>query len=182
MFKQLLLVCSFCLLLSNVNAYDTTNDYCNDCIIVIDTIKYYFEQNYTIAELDKLISMGCAYLGPGFSQICDFVADYGIRYLIKLINSLDSKGVCEFIYICPSRTRDIKCAVCKFTTLQILNYIEDDHTDEEIKKFITNICENAIYKYSDICISILDFGLDEFITFIKEYANADYICEFVKIC
>jgi len=177
----------FLLLICNFSYGQSTNDikeynYCDGCIMIIDTIKYYLNQNYTINEIERIINIGCGYLGPGYSMICDYVVDYGIKFIIKYIQNLDSKQTCEYIYICNSKTRDIKCSYCKFIISELINYINNNHNIDEIKKFIISICNNTTYKYSNVCINILNYELDEFIEFLKLANNPEYICKFIQLC
>ena len=179
-FSKLLLFCSL-FILTNISFANTNYDFCDGCINVIDTIKYYINQNYTINEIENIIDVGCTYLGPGYSQICSYITKYGVHYLINLIKSLSSLEVCEYIYICQSNIiNNSSCSLCKFITSQIINYIENNNDLNEIKHFIINICNN-FYKNEKICLNILNYDLDEFIKLIKYYKN-DGICKFMLLC
>ena len=138
-------------------------DYCQGCETVVETIKYYAEQNYTKQEIAVLVGEACDLLGPGYSQICTFVADYGVDMVLKLLAKMDPHEVCVKIWICKDTLGDGKCHLCKFVVDQIMNYVESGATEEEVKKFITMICNKAGSKYAPVCNSLLDMGWDELI-------------------
>ena len=155
-------------------------DYCQGCETVVETIKYYAEQNYTKQEIDMLVKEACDLLGPGYSQICTFVADYGVDMVLKLLAKMEPHEVCVKIWMCKELS-DGKCSVCKFVVDQIMNYIESGATEEQVKKFITRICNTAGSKYEPVCEKLLDMGWDELIQYLKTL-TAEELCQYITLC
>ena len=155
-------------------------DYCQGCETVVETIKYYAEQNYTKQEIDMLVKEACDLLGPGYSQICTFVADYGVDMVLKLLAKMEPHEVCVKIWMCKELS-DGKCSVCKFVVDQIMNYIESGATEEQVKKFITRICNTAGSKYEPVCEKLLDMGWDELIEYLKTLTSDD-LCQYMTLC
>ena len=156
-------------------------DYCQGCETVVETIKYYAEQNYTKQEIVALVDEACSLLGPGYSQICTFVADYGVDMVLKLLAKMEPHEVCVKIWICKDTLGDGKCSICKFVVDQIMNYVESGHTEEEIKKFITMLCSKAGSKYEPVCTSLLDMGWEELIEYLKTL-SAEELCGYISLC
>lgn len=156
-------------------------DYCQGCETVVETIKYYAEQNYTKQEITTLVNEACSLLGPGYSQICTFAADYGVDMILKLLAKMEPHEVCVKIWICKNNLDNGKCSICKFIVDQIINYVESGHTEEEVKKFITMICNKAGTKYASVCSKFLDMGWEELIKYLKTF-SAEELCGYMKIC
>lgn len=157
-------------------------DYCQGCETVVETVKYYVEQNYTKQEIIVLVDEACQLLGPGYSQICTFVADYGVDMILKLLAKMEPHDVCVKIWMCKEDIlKNGKCSVCKFAVDQIIHYVESGATEGEIKKFITMLCAKAGSKYSHVCSSLLDMGWDELIQYLKTL-SAGELCEYMKLC
>ena len=155
-------------------------DYCQGCETVVETIKYYAEQNYTKQEIDMLVKEACDLLGPGYSQICTFVADYGVDMVLKLLAKMEPHEVCVKIWMCKE-LGDGKCSVCKFVIDQIMNLIESGATEEQVKKFITRICNTAGSRYEPVCEKLLDMGWDELIQYLKTL-TAEELCQYMTLC
>ena len=161
---------------------ETNIDFCSSCVTVVDTIKYYSSQNYTYTEIEKIITEGCSYLGPGYSQICNYIASYGAKYIIDFAKSLNSTSVCQKIKLCPTALDNAKCSYCKFIISQIETFILDDHTIDEIYKFINKLCNDKVHKYTTTCINILDYGLNNLVKLIKAKYSPDYVCVLLRAC
>ena len=157
-------------------------DYCEGCETVVETIKYYADNNYTKQEIRVLVDEACGLLGPGYSQICTFVADYGVDMVLKLLSKMEPHEVCVKIWMCSSAEIDNgKCSLCKFVVDQIINYVESGHTEAEVKKFITLLCDKAGTKYGPVCSELLDLGWDELMEYLKTL-TADDLCQYMTLC
>jgi len=157
------------------------NDVCSGCETVVETIKYYAEQNYTKQEIKVVVEEACSMLGPGYSQICTFVSDYGVDMVLKLLAKMEPHEVCVKIWMCSEKLDNGKCSLCKFVVDQIMNYVESGHTEEEVKKFITMLCNKAGTKYAPVCTNLLDMGWDELIQYLKTL-TAGELCEYITLC
>ena len=157
------------------------NDVCSGCETVVETIKYYAEQNYTKQEIKVVVEEACSMLGPGYSQICTFVADYGVDMVLRLLAKMEPHDVCVKIWMCSDEFSDAKCSLCKFVIDQIMNYVESGATEEEVKKFITMLCDKAGSKYAPVCSEILDMGWGELIQYLKTL-SAEELCGYISLC
>lgn len=156
-------------------------DVCQGCETVVETIKYYVEENYTKQEIKVLVDEACNLLGPGYSQICTFVADYGVDMVLKLLEKMEPHNVCVKIWMCSKELGNGKCSLCKFVIDQVIHYVESGHTVEEIKRFITVICNKAGTKYAPVCTNLLDMGWDELMQYLKTL-TAGELCEYMTLC
>ena len=157
------------------------NDVCHGCETVVETIKYYAEQNYTKQEITVLVDEACGLLGPGYSQICTFVADYGVDMVLKLLAKMEPHEVCVKIWMCSEKLGDGKCSLCKFVVDQIMSYVESGATEEEVKKFITMLCNKAGTKYAPVCSILLDMGWEELMEYLKTLTSEE-LCEYMTLC
>lgn len=167
----------------SLNTEEKNIDFCDGCKTFINTVKYYADQNYTYNEIEQFVMAACSYLGPGYSHICDFVAMYGVKALINWTKTMNPEEVCHMVRLCSiNKFNNEKCSLCKFITSQIITYITEGHTVNEIKKFIVKLCNNMMYKRSQVCINIIDYGLDELIEFLKSGMSEKKICDMIKLC
>lgn len=157
-------------------------DFCSGCMDVVKMISYYAEQNYTYMAIEKIVVGACSTLGPGYSSVCKFVADYGVKAILNKLKTMDPAKVCQSLRICVKIQNSAKCSVCKIVISQLVDYVTQGHTVEEIKKFVKKICGSKLYVGSNICTTIVEIGIDKLIEFIRTAHSSQEVCTWLKLC
>jgi len=76
----------------------------------------------------------------------------------------------------------IECDLCHFIVGEVTNYLEQNKTQTFIIKEIVRVCSTELFKdYAQVCESIIEFGVQEFILFIQTEETPTNVCGPLKL-
>jgi len=160
-----------------------TNDVkCTACTTVVELVDHWLDEGKTVDEIKKLITQACSYLGPKYADICTTLLDGELEQIIKYIETMEPKEVCQKIKLCPADANgETGCTVCKFIVDAIENYIEDPHTEQQIVNLLDRLCK-MFPKYEAVCDQLVAYGIMELVELIKQKGDAEEVCKIIKLC
>jgi uncharacterized protein YqeY len=156
---------------------------CNACEAVITVVDKYLDEGKTHEEIKKLVETICAYTGPSYAEICTALLDGELESIIKMIESMTPKQVCQKIKLCPAeiKANAVECQVCKIVVDAIEQYIETPKTEQQIINLLDKLC--AMFpKYESVCDQLVAYGIMELVELIKQHGDATVVCQKIKLC
>jgi len=155
---------------------------CTACETVISLVDHWLDEGKTHEEIKKLVAQVCSYVGPKYADICSALLDGELEQIIKYIETMEPKQVCETIKLCPAEFKDnTGCSVCKFIVDALENYIEDPHSEQQIVNLLDRLCK-MFPKYESVCDQLVAYGVMELVELIKQKGDPQEVCQIIKLC
>lgn len=89
--------------------------------------------------------------------------------------------VCTKLGICEApKLGAVQCDVCKFAIDLVEAFITDETTDEQIEKFLNNLCIKM--HFGELCEKLVDAGFEEMIKVIREKLGGEVVCKIIHLC
>lgn len=164
-------------------AAETNDVKCPVCKTVITLVDNWLDEGKTHEQIKKLVTQLCSYVGPSYADICSALLDGELEQIIKYIESMEPKQVCQKIKLCPVEltANAMACSVCKYIVDALENFVEDPHTEQQIVNLLDRLCK-MFPKYEAVCDQLVAYGVMELVELIKQKAGAEKVCHLVKLC
>jgi saposin len=184
--RFLAVVFALCVVLSASKPVAAQN--CALCEYVIQAVEGWVEQNSTVSEIETYLNKLCT-LVPGFSSVCDAIANEGIEEVIALIQQYgNAQAVCTQLGVCTSAKTAPKpavsgtdCAICETVISSIESWIASSQTQAEMVVSLDKLCQ-YVPGFSVTCDAIVEAGLPTVISWINTYENSTVVCEQLHVC
>ena len=163
---------------------DQTNDAkCPICKTVITLVDNWLDEGKTHEQIKKLVTQLCSYVGPSYADICSALLDGELEQVIKYIETMEPKQVCQKIKMCPVEisANGMMCSVCKYVIDALENFVQDPHTEQQVVNFLDRLCK-MFPKYEAVCDQLVAYGIKELIALIKQKGDSSVVCKTVKLC
>eukprot|EP01117_Protostelium_nocturnum_P002505 TRINITY_DN1321_c0_g1_i5.p1 TRINITY_DN1321_c0_g1~~TRINITY_DN1321_c0_g1_i5.p1 ORF type:complete len:284 (-),score=74.27 TRINITY_DN1321_c0_g1_i5:169-1020(-) len=165
---------------------------CAECKLVIGAVEGYLESNSTVAEITADLEKACSQM-PEFSFFCDELVDYGIPYILQLLeNSESTDTVCQQLGFCSSKKpqklianvkvgESLQCEGCEYLVGAIESWVESKVSAKTIEKRLDTVCE-LIPGFASICEQYVKMGVPKLIAYIEQAENSTVVCQQLKVC
>ena len=157
-----------------------------------------------ITAIEKALLGVCSQLGDNqFGKICNTVVlVYGHELLNALITYETPVRVCtDQLPLCPknstveapvatpvveapkaeAKAGDAECEICKYAVGQIENFINSNHSQQEIQKKLNQLCSNIPSVFTQTCLSIARM-VPYIIKKLEDHNSPSQICSGLHLC
>ena len=156
---------------------------CVACETVVTLVDNWLDQGKTHDEIKRLVSQLCSYVGPSYADICTALLDGELEQIIKYIETMEPKKVCQMIKLCPVGLTNsaVTCSVCKVVVDALEMFVEDPRTEQQIINMLDRLCK-MFPKYESVCDQLVAYGVMEVVELIKQYGDSEKVCTIIKLC
>ncbi|XP_028967063.1 uncharacterized protein LOC100907708 [Galendromus occidentalis] len=117
------------------------------------------------------------------------VESYGSLIIHLLVNRMDPEQICPEIRLCKTaratkpvaQGSDPVCDQCQHIAGYVVASLNDDRTEENIKKVLDKTCEMVPVDYGS-CKQLINDNIDRLVQILRQEVTADEICEALKMC
>ncbi|KAJ5072527.1 hypothetical protein M0811_01542 [Anaeramoeba ignava] len=185
-FSLILLLVATTLAHGNLKDQPPAGIQCTACEEVMKLVENFMENPKTEDEIEKFLEDVCNMLPSFLSGPCDSLVQEYLPQIINLIvNGVTPDQICSMIGLCatpPKAPKGIECTVCEMVMELLDNYLQQNHTEQEIEQFLEGVCNMLPSYLSGPCDSMIQEYLPQIINLIVNGASPDKVCSMIGLC
>ncbi|XP_049272589.1 uncharacterized protein LOC119398702 isoform X7 [Rhipicephalus sanguineus] len=183
---------------SDVPSKKPTDEECDICKIVVKFVYNELQDNKTEEEVKKLLDKVCSVLPESLKQTCtDTVNTYYDQLVQLIVQGFTPEEICEELGLCTSakkagmpsvasvpskKARDDVCDICKVVVKFVYDELQDNKTEEEVKKLLDKVCSVLPESLRQTCTDTVNTYYDQLVQLIVQGFTPEEICEELGLC
>jgi len=181
---------------------------CDTCTTIIGIVENWVEDNATESEILQYLDTLCSLI-PGYSSICDSIAQQGIKTIIQWIQQNESPTeICQQLGMCSGHFKlpstkivqgiidakpkpkvlplnvvpgDFVCDECDAVINVIDNWLENTQDQAIVINTVEVVC-TYMPDWETTCDNIVSAGVPVVIDWIVKYENSTVVCTQLELC
>ncbi|XP_049272569.1 uncharacterized protein LOC119398702 isoform X2 [Rhipicephalus sanguineus] len=183
---------------SDVPSKKPTDEECDICKIVVKFVYNELQDNKTEEQVKNLLDKVCSLLPDSLKQTCaDTVNTYYDELVELIVKGFTPEQVCQELGLCPSakkagmppvasvpskKARDDVCDICKVVVKFVYDELQDNKTEEEVKKLLDKVCSVLPESLKQTCTDTVNTYYDQLVQLIVQGFTPEEICEELGLC
>eukprot|EP01027_Heterolobosea_sp_BB2_P002773 GEZU01004166.1.p1 GENE.GEZU01004166.1~~GEZU01004166.1.p1 ORF type:complete len:483 (+),score=187.36 GEZU01004166.1:713-2161(+) len=137
---------------------------CPICEYLVSFIESYVGNQATEEKVAQALDKVCSVIPKSYQSACEaIVNNYAPVLISAILNKETPSVVCTQVKLCTATQFDAEsvaawyCPACEFAMAQLENYLQNNHTDEEILNFLKDSCHKMpgeLQSYCDLLINL----------------------------
>ncbi|XP_037274476.1 prosaposin [Rhipicephalus microplus] len=181
-------------------SHKATDDVCDICKVVVKFVYDELQDNKTEEEVKKLLDSVCTLLPESLKQTCmDTVNTYYDQLVQLIVQGFTPEEVCEQLSLCTSvlakkagmppvssvpskKATDDVCDICKVVVKFVYDELQDNKTEEEVKKLLDKVCSVLPESLKQTCTDTVNTYYDQLVQLIVQGFTPEEVCEQLSLC
>ncbi|XP_077529784.1 prosaposin [Haemaphysalis longicornis] len=174
-----------------------SDEQCALCEIVVKMIYNELKDQKTEEEIKAALDKVCTLLPNSLQQRCvSTVNTYFDQLVVIITQGLTPEEACQELGICPQgsksvppspavfpkRSSDAVCIVCESMVQFAYNELKDNKTEEEVQKFLDNVCSRLPISLGEQCMYVVNTYYDVLVQFILHGITPEQACQQIHLC
>jgi hypothetical protein len=166
---------------------------CNECQLVVGALEQWAFDNATVSQMEASLEQICSQI-PGFVTICDQVVEYGVPYVVQLLENSESPAVaCQQLGVCPKSAginklakptlnlgASVQCAGCEYLVGAVESWVASGATVKTIEKDLDQVCEQ-VPGFAKTCEQFVG-EVPKLLKYLESAENATVVCQQLQLC
>ncbi|XP_071987179.1 prosaposin [Engystomops pustulosus] len=172
-----------------------TSPTCEVCQVVMAKLEGMLEKNSSQEHIKEALEKVCKVVPSKYRQQCiDFIDSYCDTIIKLLIEQITPKEICQVIGLCSYGAQKMVklseaniqsgayCEVCKMMVQYMDKLLEDDVTQQKIKKALEVVCSYLPESMSAECRAIVTNYEELLIQLLLQALDPTFVCEKMSLC
>ncbi|XP_049272596.1 uncharacterized protein LOC119398702 isoform X9 [Rhipicephalus sanguineus] len=170
-----------------------SDDTCDLCMVVAKFVYDKVKDERTEEKVKEALDQVCSLLPSSLEQKCvEMVNNYYDMLVSLLVQELVPDEVCKELGLCPSTKKtasvpskkptDEECDICKIVVKFVYNELQDNKTEEEVKKLLDKVCSVLPESLRQTCTDTVNTYYDQLVQLIVQGFTPEEICEELGLC
>ncbi|KAK3744542.1 hypothetical protein RRG08_056678 [Elysia crispata] len=172
---------------------------CAICEFVVKVIDDILMANETEDALEKLLENVCDRLPKNIRSQCDrFVGIYSPQLLALIVSNMRAEQICIVLKLCPAMANKVLkyepkqtikqdsdgelCELCKYLVNYIDEYLQKNSTEEQIEKFLDNVCSILPSELNQTCRNLIEQYGPALVKLLVQGLDPTHACTSVGLC
>lgn len=168
---------------------------CELCQVVMNKVEGLLENNSSQARIREALEKVCYIVPSKYRQQCiDLIDEYSAAIIELLEQEVTPKEICTVLGLCPARQPKMvklgaehiqagaSCSVCKMMVNYMDKILQENVTEERIKKALQVVCNYLPDSMSDECSALVLQYEPLFIELLLQAMDPTFVCEKLNLC
>jgi saposin len=166
---------------------------CNECQLVVGAVEQWAFNNATVSQMEASLEQLCSQV-PGFVTICDQVVEYGVPYVVQLLENAESPAkACQQLGLCSAKSNNklvvqptlnlgasLQCAGCEYLVGAVESWVASGATVSKIEKDLDQVCEK-VPGFAKTCEQFVG-EVPKLLKYLESAENATVVCQQLQLC